>query len=823
MVEMHLNRVQIKMAHQPFIKGAPAPIETTKTLTKLHDATPHQRQQLVGHMKELASSFTFNSTANAKAATMPPTKLTIEKATTATLSKLSDICKSLSSELTKITQHMDTLGLDFGKKISEFVSKTISTFDRFLETVEDITMKREAPLAKDIMLEVGKLNAFVTSGDTESQKNQLSLIDEKIRFSLEKFGLSSDTSLLLQQLDKGLTPLRNSVGAGKTLPKDLKLPESLGTVSKNISNFILGFDANLKSVKSDFVSQLIGDRHDSPMLKSLFDAACVGSHDKKEMAHQVMDVIEREVLEQLKLKNQPFPATVEGRAQLITDICKRFENLSAVLHSDTVSLMHPLSKEDQHIFENRFSASKLTPEQKQKLPLIKQAVMESKLSATSAAYHQEQSDTGLSLEQKDILKDLRQTQTLQSMAITGAYVAPGREIPSIDLPGVGKLNYATSIEISGTVGEVGQGVGLQFYLPEDDSDPNTPIFINVRGTANLGNMIDDLGSHGTTDKMLNHAPGKTDLREKFEALLLQPALKGRRIILAGHSLGGAVATSLAVRYDNQRIGDTEIHIESVKVFNGAGVGHTVVEEMKAKNFDQSKVRNFTNSGDIIPLGEAQIGTIERIQTAGNPGVTFDDGSPTFSDVVKYRGTFLAQHCTEMLTQPHGNTSGVTVIFKTPPAEDPKPPENVLNTSPMKKKALLETLKFTAKNVAFRGSHLSSNDGVSKSKILGLQQKEMDAISTQLASGNSDILGGLRKLSAFKSEIKEIIKGIHARTAQGKYEGKDRLEVRNKLLEKVSQNLERINELETDLLALANHLEDSAFRQQLGDGDIPIPN
>lgn len=141
-----------------------------------------------------------------------------------------------------------------------------------------------------------------------------------------------------------------------------------------------------------------------------------------------------------------------------------------------------------------------------------------------------------------------------------------------------------------------------------------PIFC-CRGTmpANPHNLIDDLNRH-IGDYSLH------DAEPKIEELLKTVSEEYGPAVIAGHSLGGAIAQAITAHYCGQANGEGLPFIRSTYVYNAPGIGEEMAEQYNVKlqslpPEQQPEIFEYYHYGDIVFLaGGAHLKTNHIYQT-----------------------------------------------------------------------------------------------------------------------------------------------------------------------------------------------------------------
>lgn len=698
-----------------------------------------------------------------------------QEATSQSYKKVGQVFKSLREHLQK---------LDFSIK-----TDTAQVFAKKVKRVFESPTQRADSLLRDLV-------DAIKAKDIEAIANA----DRRIGKFVQKHGHQHEASRKITAAYEPCLLVLSSMGTPKTVPSEILLSPSLGPVTSSpIQNFLIRHDfGSFSPVKPLLLSKMLSE--EGP-IKEAFDRAYIGDgQGKQAAAEKVLSCVLKEIKEDLGLRGQHFPATMEARADFLNTIAAKLESVSMVAHADTFALQTGLTVSQELAYQDRFKGDKLA--EGHDMSLYKRTVATTKLSHVSQLHAQEQQDTSLSVDQKNKLAHLRQTQVLQTMAMQAAYFSNGLYVDTFDLP-VGnhivpmQLQEGHTIELSGESDAIGHGVQVQVYTPVD-GDAEAPVFINVRGTANPGNIMDDLHLKGPTHSLMHEEPGRSSLGQ-LEEILRKEGLQGRPIVVSGHSLGGGVATSLAIRYDNQVLGEglPPVRIQKVVAFNGAGVGQSMIDESVEKNVDRSKITNVVNAGDIIPYGAVQIGHIERLQSPRNPGVHYTEGHPTVSDVIAHSDNLLAQHSVTMLTEAYG---GDTVVgFHSDPQAVPTATDSALNNNPILQSMLHRTVVLgTSGNVA----HRSAQDGISKTRLLNQQSSDLAALKTKVEAKTIDTGMALRIVDVLARQLDKIQDGVAQREANGRYGSPARAAQRDWLMAKISENQVEIAQIKETLLAQA---------------------
>jgi len=141
------------------------------------------------------------------------------------------------------------------------------------------------------------------------------------------------------------------------------------------------------------------------------------------------------------------------------------------------------------------------------------------------------------------------------------------------------------------------------------------IAVSFRGTASLQNWIRDLTLYTLrTDFGLVHAGfyrGFQQLRSALEAVLRNLGTDGRKLVLTGHSLGGAMATLAAAHWRHSG----EFDVASIYTFGQPAVGKASFREATGDFFGQQLFR-FVYEKDLVtrlPPRYEHVGRLVHLQ------------------------------------------------------------------------------------------------------------------------------------------------------------------------------------------------------------------
>ncbi len=142
--------------------------------------------------------------------------------------------------------------------------------------------------------------------------------------------------------------------------------------------------------------------------------------------------------------------------------------------------------------------------------------------------------------------------------------------------------------------------GLQIIVLKPLDETSAPI-ICCRGTTkhNLHNLVDDFNKNIGQYSL-------EDSKEHILTTLQQVAQKYGPVVIAGHSLGGAIAQHLTAEYCDQKTSSGQPLIKSTYLYSAPGPGKEAAEkyEQKRKNLPEDKrpkVFEYYDSRDVVVL------------------------------------------------------------------------------------------------------------------------------------------------------------------------------------------------------------------------------
>lgn len=234
--------------------------------------------------------------------------------------------------------------------------------------------------------------------------------------------------------------------------------------------------------------------------------------------------------------------------------------------------------------------------------------------------------------------DYNEATVAESLSLALAYIEKldGKEIrlPVFDKE-AGKY-IATAYKIKSAV----LGDALPCYILESEKT-DVPGWFIIRGTQTYTNissegkecrigslesmLADSLDPDCISRNVINKSLVKRQLvfengsyveKDSLSDIFRRWSEEGKRINLAGHSLGGTIANALTVEFPDQ--------VRQAYSFSSPGVSNEMAQQWKemiaAKPEMQSRLLNFDYEGDIVPAGgKVLIGSHLAVQTLGEIG------------------------------------------------------------------------------------------------------------------------------------------------------------------------------------------------------------
>lgn len=231
--------------------------------------------------------------------------------------------------------------------------------------------------------------------------------------------------------------------------------------------------------------------------------------------------------------------------------------------------------------------------------------------------------------------DYQEALVAESLSITLAYVE-GLEGKTLSLPYLDNQT-GTYRPVIYTIKEFSLGDALPCYIFESN-DPQAPPWFVIRGTRRTPKRIaclesilaDTIDYKGISRKVVNKSLVYRPVKKEGNDFVQQESLsdifnrwrkQNKKVILAGHSLGGTLANIVAIDFPNT--------FKVVYTFGAAGVSQkTNLRYQKIREKVHDKLINFDFEGDIIPSGgHCLIGrhlSIKAIWETNEPSIGLSD-------------------------------------------------------------------------------------------------------------------------------------------------------------------------------------------------------
>lgn len=182
-----------------------------------------------------------------------------------------------------------------------------------------------------------------------------------------------------------------------------------------------------------------------------------------------------------------------------------------------------------------------------------------------------------------------------------------------------RLSYELSPAVNNTVRNVFQ-MPESVFIEADETQCFTmasskAVVVSFRGTESLGDWLGNLNALSTSRSYGKVHRGFLAALQVVEAQL-QPILanlNGRRLLLTGHSLGGALATVAAAEWQGR------LPITWVYTYGQPAVGKGTFPQFFAKHYGKKHIR-FVNDDDVVtrvPPGFVHVGRLCHFDAEGN--------------------------------------------------------------------------------------------------------------------------------------------------------------------------------------------------------------
>ncbi len=163
---------------------------------------------------------------------------------------------------------------------------------------------------------------------------------------------------------------------------------------------------------------------------------------------------------------------------------------------------------------------------------------------------------------------------------------------------------------------------------------DTLILIAFRGTEQVGDWLTNLNLLSTTTRYGSVHRGFFDafqsVRRNLEKVI-EPIANGRKVLLTGHSLGGALATIAGIEWE------TKFPIHSIYTFGQPCVGTRSFQEIYQSVLRKRHYR-FVNADDVVPRippGYIHVGKLVRFDGNGQVSALLESNSGSSAEALTY--------------------------------------------------------------------------------------------------------------------------------------------------------------------------------------------